>query len=126
MLQASDSVLRKYLLYRIGKIENEAGVGLPFDKQQEKNSHYWRIVTSRDWWIFRRVRRNCLCSVLMSVRDGQWLGVLDSVSVTVRCLVSGIHGEVCRLGYRLAGRHVERSVTTLVSSSSNNEQAGTK
>jgi hypothetical protein len=26
MPQASDSMLRKYLLYRIGKIENEAGV----------------------------------------------------------------------------------------------------
>jgi hypothetical protein len=55
MLQDSDSMLRKYLLYRTGKIENEAGVGLPFDKQQEKNSHKWRIVPLRDWWIFRRV-----------------------------------------------------------------------
>jgi hypothetical protein len=44
--------------------------------------------------------------VLMSVPDRQRLGMLDSVSVTVKCLVSNIHDEVCRLGYRLAGRHV--------------------
>jgi len=44
------------------------------------------------------------------------LGVLDSVSVTVKCIVSHIDGEVCRLDYRLAGRHVERSVTALFSS----------
>ena len=43
----------------------------------------------------------------MSVRDGKRLGVLDSVSVTVKCFGSHIHGEECRLGYRLAGRHVE-------------------
>jgi len=36
MLQASDSMLRKYLLYRIGKVENEVGVGLVCDKQQKK------------------------------------------------------------------------------------------
>jgi hypothetical protein len=40
---------------------------------------------SRKWWIFRRDWRNFLCSVFMSVRDGQRLGVLDSVSVTVKC-----------------------------------------
>jgi len=54
----------------------------------------------------------------MSVRDGQRLGVLDSVSVTVKCLVSHIHGEVCRLGYRFAGSHAERSVIALFSSRS--------
>ena len=62
--------------------------------------------------------RNCLCSVLMSVRDGQRLGMLDGVSVTVKCLVSHIHGEVCRLGYWLTGHHVERSMTALLSSRS--------
>jgi len=51
----------------------------------------------------------------MSVRDGQRLGVLESVSVTVKFLVSHIHGEVCRVGYRLASLHVERSVTALLS-----------
>jgi hypothetical protein len=29
----------------------------------------------------------------MSVRDGQSLGVLDSVSVTVKCLVSHTHAD---------------------------------
>jgi len=48
-------------------------------------------------------------------RDGQRLGVLDSVSVPVKCLVSHIHGEVCRLGYQLAGRHAECSVMALFS-----------
>jgi len=43
----------------------------------------------------------------MSVGDGQRLGVLDSVCVTFKCFVSHVHGEVCRLGYRLAGRHVD-------------------
>jgi hypothetical protein len=38
MLQASDSILRKYLLYRIGKVENEVGVGLPLDEQQKQIS----------------------------------------------------------------------------------------
>jgi len=46
----------------------------------------------------------------MSVQDGQRLGVLDSVSVTVKCLMTHTHGEVCRLGYRLASRHAESSV----------------
>jgi hypothetical protein len=36
MLQASDSMLRKYLLYSIGKVENGVGVGLPCDKQRKK------------------------------------------------------------------------------------------
>jgi hypothetical protein len=32
--------------------------------------------------------------VHMFVRDGQSLGVLDGVSVTINCLVSPVHGEV--------------------------------
>ena len=59
--------------------------------------------------------------MLISVRDGQRLGVSGSVSVTAKCLVSHIHSEVCWLGYQiwpLAGRHVERSVTALFSSRS--------
>jgi hypothetical protein len=36
MLQASDLMLRKYLLFRTGKVENEVEVGLPFDKEQKK------------------------------------------------------------------------------------------
>jgi len=48
-------------------------------------------------------------------QDGQRLGVLDSVSVTVKCLVSHIHGEVCRLGYQLTDHHAERSVMALFS-----------
>jgi len=52
----------------------------------------------------------------MSVRDGQWLRVFDSVSVTFMCLVPHIHSELCRLGYRLAGSHVKSSVTVLHSS----------
>jgi len=54
----------------------------------------------------------------MSVRDGQRLGVSGSVSVRVKCLVSHIHSEVCRLSYplwSLAGRHVKRLVTALFS-----------
>jgi len=47
----------------------------------------------------------------MSVRDGQMLGVLDIVSVTVNCLVSHRHGDACQLGFRLTGRRVQRSVT---------------
>jgi len=85
------------------------------------SSHYLRIVPSREWWNYRRDWRNCLCSVLMSVRDGQRLGVSGSVSVRAKCLVSHIHSEVCRLSYplwSLAGRHVERSVTALFSSRS--------
>jgi len=78
-------------------------------------AHYWRIVPSWGWWIFRRVWRNCLCSMLISVRDGRRLGVFDNVNVEVQCLVSHIRGEVCRLGYRLAHCHVERSVTALFS-----------
>jgi len=54
----------------------------------------------------------------MSVRDRQRLGELDSASVTVKCLVSHVHGEVCRLGYRLVDRHVEISVKALFSSRS--------
>ena len=81
-----------------------------------------RIVPSREWWIFRRDWRNCSCGVLMSVRDGQKLGVSGSVSVRAKCLVSYINSEVCGLGYSLrslAGRYVERSVTALFSSRSN-------
>jgi hypothetical protein len=36
MLQASDSMLRKYPLCRIGKVESKVEVGLPFDEQQMK------------------------------------------------------------------------------------------
>ena len=64
-------------------------------------------------------RRNCLCSMLMSIRDGLRLGVSGSVSVRTKCLVSHIHSEECRLSYplwSLAGRQVERSVTVLFSS----------
>jgi hypothetical protein len=35
-LHVSDSMLRKYPQYRIGKVENEVGVGLPFVKNQKK------------------------------------------------------------------------------------------
>jgi hypothetical protein len=52
-------------------------------------------------------RRNRLCSVHMSVRDGQRLGVSGSVSGRVKFL---IYTVVCRLSYRvwyLAGLHVE-------------------
>jgi hypothetical protein len=59
--------------------------------------------------------RNCFCSVLMSVRDGQMLGMSGSVSVRLKCLVSHLPSAVCRLSYRLAGCHVERSVTALFS-----------
>jgi hypothetical protein len=54
----------------------------------------------------------------MSIRDGQSLGVLDRVSVTVKCLLSHIHVELCCQGYQLSGRHVEISVTALFSSRS--------
>ena len=59
--------------------------------------------------------KEMMCSVRMSVPDGQRFVVLDSVSVTVKCLTSHIHGEVWRLGYWLAGRHVVRWVTALFS-----------
>jgi hypothetical protein len=55
--------------------------------ESKRVSHYLRIVPSREWWIFRRDWRNCLCSVLMSVRDGQSLGVSVSVSVKAKRLV---------------------------------------
>ena len=80
------------------------------NNENKKCLHYWRIVPSREWWNSWRNWKNWLCNVLMSVRDGQRLGVLDSVSVTVKCLMSQVHGEVCRLGYRFACCHVERSV----------------
>jgi hypothetical protein len=44
--------------------------------------------------------------------------VLDSVSITVNCLVSHIHSEVCRLDYRLAGHHIVRLVMALFSTRS--------
>jgi len=78
-------------------------------------------VPSGKWWNYRRDWRNCLCSVLMSIRDRQRLGVSGSVSVRAKCLVSHIHSEMCRLIYplwSLAARHVERSVTALFSSRS--------
>ena len=64
-----------------------------------------------------------MCSVLMSIRDGQRLGVSGSVSVRVKCHMSHMHSKVCHLRYRLwslAGRHVERLVTALFSSRSLN------
>jgi hypothetical protein len=70
------------------------------------------IVPSREWWIFRREWRNCLCNVLMSLRDGQRLGASDCFSVN-----SLIHGGVFRLGYRLVGRYVQRSATAVFSRS---------
>jgi hypothetical protein len=66
--------------------------------------------------IFRCGWRKCLHGVLMFVRDRQTLGVFASVS-ELQCIASRIHSEACRLGYRPAGRHVERSVTTLFSGS---------
>jgi len=59
----------------------------------------------------------------MSVRDRQWLGVLGSVSVRTKRLMSRINSEVSRLSYplwSLAGRHIESSVTALFSSRSIN------
>jgi len=46
-----------------------------------------------------------LCNVLTPVLDRQRLGELDSVSVTLKWLVSHVQGEVCLLGYRLAANH---------------------
>ena len=82
---------------------------------------YLRTVSSREWWIFWRNWRNCLCSVLMSARDRQRLGVSGGVSVRAKCLMSHIHSKVCWLSYplwSLAGRHVKRSMTALFSSRS--------
>jgi hypothetical protein len=72
-------------------------------------------------YVFMRARarlrcRNCMCSVFISVRDGQRLDVLGSARV--KCQLSHMHSEVCRLSYRLlslADRHVETSMKALLS-----------
>jgi hypothetical protein len=84
------------------------------DATQTRNTHVPNDRQTVRW-------RNCLCSVLMSGRDGQRLGVSGSVSVRLKFLSCHIRSGVCRLSYQLsspAGRHVEWSVTVLFSSGS--------
>jgi len=46
-----------------------------------------QVQNDRQTWCVCVCWRNCLCSLLMSVRCGQRLGVSGSVSVRVKCLI---------------------------------------